>query len=352
MASEQPVAVGIVGLGRSGWGIHAHALQQPSLLGKYRVVAVTDPIVARMDEARAAFGCRTYTSLAPLIADKEVELVVVATLNNQHAGHSINALRAGKHVLCEKPMATSLADADKMVAAAKETGRTLTINHNMRFTPSLLKVREVIQSGVLGEVILIHLNSHSFRRRWDWQTLKQFDGGEMNNNASHSVDAALFLLGDVQPQVTCDLRRTSLCSGDAEDHVKIVLKAPGAPTVDIEVTNACAMPGDAFQVMGTCGGLAGSHSQLRWRFFDPKMLAARPASAEPTPDRGYNSEELPWQEGTWNKGQEGGSGYVPLYDGLYETLRHGKPVAITPESVRRVIAVLEECRRQSPLYAK
>ncbi|MGQ9555024.1 MAG: Gfo/Idh/MocA family protein [Anaerolineae bacterium] len=352
MASEKPIAVGIVGLGRSGWNIHAHALQNPVLTDKYKVVAVTDPITARMDEARATFGCRTYPSLGSLIADKEVELVVVATLNNQHAGHSINALKAGKHVLCEKPMATSLADADKMVATAKESGRILTINHNMRFTPALMKVKEILQSGMLGEIILIHLRSHSFRRRWDWQTLKEFDGGEMNNNASHSVDAALFLLGDVQPQVTCDLRRTLLCSGDAEDHVKIMLKAPGAPTVDIEVTNACAMPSEAFRVMGTCGGLAGSHSQLRWRFFDPKMLPARPVSAEPTPDRSYNSEELPWQEETWERGKEGGSGYVPLYLDLYETLRHGKPLAITPESVRRVIAVLEECRRQSPLYAK
>jgi scyllo-inositol 2-dehydrogenase (NADP+) len=351
MPQESPIKVGIIGLGRAGWGLHAVTMQQPVVAPKYKVVAATDPITQRMEEAQATFGCRTYGSVEALLADKEVELVVVASLNDQHAAHSIAALKAGKDVLCEKPMATSLADADAMLATAKQTGRILTFDHCGRFEPAFQKVREIIASGVLGEVILIHLNSHSFRRRWDWQTLKQFGGGEMNNNASHSVDEALQFMGDIMPKVTCDLRRTPLCAGDAEDHVKIVLTAPGVPTVDIEVSNSVAMREPHFQISGTYGGLSGGHDQLQWRYFDPTKVVERTADPKPTPDRSYNHEDLPWQEESWTAPKLPMASYVGVYLSLYETMRHSAPLAITPESVHRVIAILEECRRQSSLYS-
>lgn len=351
MGNDQPVKVGIAGLGRSGWGIHANAIKHPAVAAKYRIVAVTDPIADRAQEAQATFGCRIHDSFDALIADPEVELVVVATLNSMHAPQSIAALQAGKHVLCEKPMATSLADADRMVQVARDSGRILTINHNMRFVPGFVTMRDVIRSGKLGEILHMQFHSHGFRRRWDWQTLKEFGGGEMNNNASHSVDMALTLLGDVTPQVHSDVRRTPLCAGDADDHVKIMLTAAGAPTVDIMVSNAGSIPGEPWIVLGTQGGLVGSPNKLSWRYFDPTLLPERQPDKEPTPDRSYNREDLPWREETWDRGKDTSPGYDYLYLDLYETLRHGKPPAITPESVRRVVAVLEECRKQSPLYS-
>ena len=352
MANEKPVSVGIIGLGRAGWGIHVATITQPVVAKKFRIVAVSDLIGARMDEAKAAFGCRTYANMDDLLADKEVELVVVATFNNLHVPHSIAALKAGKHVLCEKPMATSLADADRAIQAAKESGKILTYDHQMRFEPAHCKVVEVIQSGKLGEIILMHLSQHMFRRRWDWQTLKQVGGGEMNNNGTHLVDEALQFLGeDVTPKVTSDLRRTPNCAGDADDHVKINLMAPGKPTIDVEVSNSMAMGAPHYQVFGTYGALVGDMDKLTWRFINPASLDERLPDPNPTPDRSYNRYDLPWQEEGWSAGNADQSGYVPLYLSLYETLRHGAPLAITPESVRRNIAVLEECRRQSALYS-
>ena len=350
MSTIEPMNVGVVGLGRAGWGLHVHTMLQAAVSPKFKIVAAADPIKARQEEAANTLGCRTYDDIEPLLGDREVELVVVATFNNLHAPHSIAALKAGKNVLCEKPMATSLADADRMVATAKESGRILTFDHEMRFLPSLLQVKHIIDSGKIGEPLLIHINGHFFRRRWDWQTLKSFGGGEMNNNACHAVDEALFLMGDVEPEVFADVRRTPLIAGDADDHVKIILRARGAPTCDIEITNASAIKNDEWHVMGTRGGIAGSWSELRIRWFNPDMLGPREAVGAPTPDRSYYSEKLPWQEETWNGAGAGTAGYEGVYLSLYETLRHGKPLAITPESVRRVIAVLEECRRQSPVY--
>lgn len=336
------IKVGISGLGRSGWGIHANALEKCSEM--YDVVAVFDPIEERRKEAKERFNCRDYSDFNSFLKDEEIELVVIATPSHLHALQTIEALRAGKNVVCEKPMATSLAEADEMIKTARATGKILTVFQNRRYSPDFLKVKEVIQSGKLGRIVLIKIYSHSFGRRWDWQTLRKFGGGELNNNAVHLIDQAVQLIGedkDIQVMF-CDLQKT-LTLGDAEDHVKIILSAPNS-TVDIEVTRACAYPQNWWLVMGTQGGLTGSNSSLRWKYFDPKLLPPRQVETEPTPDRSYNREEIPWEEEVWNLDNTCKSGEVAFYEALYKTLREGAPLGVTPESVRKVMYLIEKCR--------
>jgi predicted dehydrogenase len=342
-AQGQQVAVGIAGLGRAGWGIHAQAAG--ALGEQFRVAAVCDADPRRQDEAHARFGCRAYGDYQALLRDDEVEVVVVAVPSHLHAEVAIAALRAGKDVLIEKPFATSLADADRIIAAAEETGRLVTGSQNQRYAGDFLKVREVVESGKLGTILQIRIAWHWFRRRWDWQTLRELGGGSLNNDGSHAIDQALLLFGAAQPEVVCRMVRTPLSSGDAEDHVKVILHAPDAPLIDLEFSNAVAYPQEVSLVMGTQGGLAGSHSQLRWRYVEPALLPRRPISRESTPDRSYNREDLPWVEETCDLSRETHDMSVHrLYHDLYATLRQGAPLAITPASVRRQIAVLEECR--------
>ena len=111
-----PIRVGIAGLGRSGWDIHARLLEP--LAEHYTVTAVVDGDPARRDEAVDRFDCAAYATYEDLLADPGVELVVVALPSHFHADAAVAGLAAGKHVVVEKPMATSLADADRMVAAA------------------------------------------------------------------------------------------------------------------------------------------------------------------------------------------------------------------------------------------
>jgi len=281
------VSVGIAGLGRSGWDIHARAFAE--LADKYRVLAVFDPIEERRLEAVHKFGCKAYSDFDQLYGDDEVELAVIATPSYLHAPQTIKALKAGKKVVCEKPMAASLAEADDMIETARSTGNFLTVFQSRRCDPDFRKLREVIESGKLGRIVLVRISSHSFGRRWDWQTLKKFGGGELRNNGSHAIDQALQLFGQEEPRIFCDLQRT-LTLGDAEDHVKIILKGPQLPTIDIEISRACAYPQNRWLVMGTRGGLSGSTSSLKWRYFDPNDLPSRQAVTEPTPDRSYNRE--------------------------------------------------------------
>lgn len=344
-STDQAIRVGIDGLGRAGWQLHCKTLA--AMTDKYKINAVCDPMIERHHEAKERFDCRCFAKFADILEDEEVELVVVAVPSHLHTEHAIRALEAGKHVLVEKPMAPSLADADRMIEAAKRAGRVLTVNQNYRYTPDFVTIQEVIESGKLGRIILIRMAWHAFARRWDWQTIKDLGGGQLNNAGAHTVDRALVLLGDTEPEVFCHAECTPLYAGDAESHAKIILRADRGPVIDIELTNACAYPQKEWLIMGTLGGLSGSSSELRWRYVDPDLLPAREALREPTHGRSYNQEELPWRETVCDLSADPSAGHRKVYLNLYATLRQGKEPAITAESVRRQIAVLERCRECS-----
>ncbi|MCD6232700.1 Gfo/Idh/MocA family oxidoreductase [Candidatus Aerophobetes bacterium] len=336
------IKVGIAGLGRSGWNIHAQLLQ--SLPDMYKIVSVCDPDESRREEAFNKFSCDTYTNFEDFLKNKEVELVIVATPNHLHSTHSIKALEAGKAVVCEKPMATNLDDADNMIRVAKETGSLLTVFQNRRYSPDFLKVRQVIQSGKLGRIVMIKMAYHSFSRRWDWQTLKEFGGGTLNNTGPHPIDQALQLFGEKEPEIFCDLKKT-LTLGDAEDHVKIIMRAQDAPMIDLEITSACAYPQKKWLVMGTQGGLKGTMNTLQWKYFNPEDLPRRKVERRPTPDRSYNQEKIPWKEEFWDIHQDKSPGQLGFYLDLYKTMRKGASLSITPESARRVMWVIEKCHQ-------
>lgn len=356
--ADHPIGVGIIGLGRSGWSIHAQAIK--TMQDRFRVVAVTDALAERAQQSAAELGCRRHESIDALLADPEVELVIVSTFNYLHATHAIQALRAGKHVLCEKPFGLTVADVDAMTAAAQTAGRLVAPFQQRRYEPDFRKIKEVIDSGVLGEVVHIRLAWHGFGRRWDWQTARAFGGGNLNNNGPHPLDHAMVLFGEGEPQVWAQAG-TYLCSGDAEDHLKVILYGPGHPTVEIELTSIWAFAQERWVVAGTRGGLHGSERRLEWKWVDFGALAERPLDVSPTPDRSYNSEKLEWQTATWEPGgqvQAGGAGAPPpvdsvqaFYDDFHRALCQGAALVITPAAVRRRVAVMEKIRQFTGIAA-
>jgi predicted dehydrogenase len=312
------------------------------------VVAVADPLLARCEEAVAAFDCQAYDDYTALLGDPRVELMVVALPTHLHVEATVAALQAGKHTVCEKPMAPSLAGADAMLDVADGAEPVLTIFQNRRYVPDFLKVCQVIASGVLGRIVQVTIAPCRFGRRWDWQTLRRYGGGTLNNTAVHFIDQAMILFGDGEPEVFCRMER-ALTLGDADDHVKLVLRGEGAPLIDVEVSSSAAYPPPLWRVWGTQGGLQGTATHLTWKTINPDALPPREVDPRPTPDRSYNREELAWTEHDWDVAEYDGPGQRGFYLDLYQTLRHGEPLAVTPASARRVISVLEACREQSPV---
>ncbi|MFW6597512.1 Gfo/Idh/MocA family protein [Propionibacteriaceae bacterium Y2011] len=339
------VRVGILGLGRSGWGIHAAGMAE--VADQYQVVAVADAMPDRLEEAKEKFGCDTYTTPEELIADADVELIIVATPSHTHVPLGLAAIEAGRNVVIEKPMATTLAEVDQLTAAAEKAGVVVTAFQNQRLDPSFLAVKEVFDSGRLGEIILVRRTVHRFARRADWQTLRSMGGGELPNTALHFLDQLMTLLDpDTDIDVLGDLRRTN-SAGDAEDHVKITLRPAEGPVLDLESSGAITFPQDSWYVVGTTGGIIGSPSELQVKWVDLSKMPAIEADASTPEGRKYGAkEEFDWQTETIavpppnQRTQQ-------YYSKLYDTLRNGADLFVTPASVRKVVEVMESAREMA-----
>jgi len=348
--------VGIIGQGRSGRNIHGqYLIQAPE---KYRIVCVADLLGERRQRAEAEYGCETYSDYREMLKRDDLDLIVNSTPSHLHVPVTRDILNAGINALCEKPLARSPEEVDMLIDTARKSGKVLAIFQQSRFAPYFRKVREVIDSGVLGRIIQISIRFNGFSRRWDWQTLKEYNGGSLLNTGPHPLDQALQLFGtDKMPQVTCVMDRVNTW-GDAEDYVKVLLRGPGRPLIDLEISSCCAYPSFTYSLQAANGGLKGSMNHIEWRYFIPDEAPEQHLIRSPLSDANgmpcYCSEELKWYEDSWDMPEQRGlfdtmSGL--LYDMLYETLVNGKPLEITPQQVRQQIAVIEECHRQSSIYS-
>ena len=192
--ANQPLRLGAAGLGR------AFTLMLPTLKAHSRVklVAASDPRTEARQQFERDFGGRAYESVAALCRAPDVDAVYLATPHEFHAEHVVAAARAGKHVLVEKPMATTLAECEAMVSAARASGITLVVGHGHSFNAPVLRARELIADGKLGSVRMITaINYTDFlyrpRRPEELDTSK--GGGVVFSQGAHQVDIVRLLAG-------------------------------------------------------------------------------------------------------------------------------------------------------------
>ncbi|MBQ7179356.1 MAG: Gfo/Idh/MocA family oxidoreductase [Victivallales bacterium] len=346
---DKKIRVGIIGQGRSGRNIHVAALRRPLMREKFEIAAVTDLIPERCNETKAEFpACTVYPDYKAMLQDKSLELIVNASFSYMHVPISIEALKAGFHVLSEKPLAGCVADVDAVGAAAKEAGRVFAVFQEARFDSTFNKVMEICNSGVLGRIVMARFTRNNFARRWDWQTLREYTGGAFLNTGSHSLDQALKLFGDVMPdKMLCSIQRVN-SFGTAEDHIKLLFTKPGHPTIDYEVTSCAVFSPPRYQIYGEFGGLTANPGTIEWKYYKPEEAAPQHLIKEPLPERKYCSEKLEWFENSWKDTGSRGADWMgeKLYMNLYDAIRNGAPLVVRLEDVRRQIAIIEECIKQ------
>ena len=360
------VRVAIIGQGRSGRDIHGSYLKTDK---RFQIMAAVDFLEERRKRAAEEYHCDVYADYHDLFKRHDLDLIVNATYSHMHTPVSLEILKAGYNVLCEKPLAPKVKQVDQLIAAARKCGKVFAIYQQSRFAPYFTQVQKVIQSGVLGRIVQISIAFNGFSRRWDWQTLQERNGGNLANTGPHPLDQALQLFGEGMPNVTCFMDHTDNSFGDAEDHVKLILSGRGHPTIDLEVSSCCAYPCFVYNVYGTRGGMKGTQSGMEWKYFKlgeaPKQKLIKDPLCKPDRTPAYPHEELTWHTGSWpvadTKSKQAGYSAATaasqdmtaiFYTMLYNTLTRGTPLKITPEQVRRQIAVIEKCRRQNPQIYK
>jgi len=201
---DRVVNVGIIGCGGIANGKHMPSL---SKIPNVRMVAFCDIIPERAEEAKQKYGtpdAKTYVDYKELLSDPSIEVVHVLTPNREHADITVDALYAGKHVMCEKPMAKTAADAERMYNAAKETGKKLTIGYQHRQKAQSIFAKQYVELGALGEIY--YANCYAVRRRGtpNWGVFlneEEQGGGPIIDIATHSLDLTLYLMNNYEPEL-------------------------------------------------------------------------------------------------------------------------------------------------------
>lgn len=191
------VKFGIVGCGRIA---QRHA-KWASAYGSLN--AVCDIDVEKAHVLAEEYDCAEYHSVAHLIEDgPDVDCLAVCTPNGLHAEQTIRLLCAGYHVLCEKPMALDVHDAEEMIKAAEASNRRLFIVKQNRYNPPVVKLKQAIEEGHFGRLLSVQLNCFWNRGpdyyRDTWKGSRELDGGTLYTQFSHFIDLLYWMIGDVQ----------------------------------------------------------------------------------------------------------------------------------------------------------
>lgn len=203
--------IGIIGCGKVAQVRH---IPEYAANPDAELAAYFDINAERAKELAREYGGKVFASWESLIEDKSIDAVSVCTTNVTHAEIAVAAMRAGKHVLCEKPMATTLADCERMAATAKQTGRFLMIGQNQRLTKAHRRARTILQSGLIGEIVSFRtVFGHGGPETWSvdpgadtWFFDRSLAAmGVMADLGIHKTDLLHFLTGQVIVETTARL---------------------------------------------------------------------------------------------------------------------------------------------------
>jgi scyllo-inositol 2-dehydrogenase (NADP+) len=356
----KPIRVGVVGLGRAGWSMQCDELDRyPEM---FEVVAGCDTIKLRRDNFTARYHQPAYASIGKLIADPNVEMVSIATRWCDHFAHAKAALEAGKDVFLEKPITTTYEDACKLrrIARRKTTGN-LYIRHNRRFEAGFMQIREILKSGLIGDVFQIKLRRLDYQFRGDWQTLRRYGGGQLLNWGPHIIDHALQFMGGRFKRVVGDLKCIAAV-GDAEDHVKLGILGHDGLLVDLEISGGAALGEPMYHIFGTKGALTAGDDYIRLKYLDPKVKLTKIAADAGTPgSEGHpprpnhvqvqtgdhkETKDVRWVEET----RKIAPAPTDIWQELFAAVRQGKTFPVDLDDAVEVMRVVYEAKCSSEFY--
>jgi 1,5-anhydro-D-fructose reductase (1,5-anhydro-D-mannitol-forming) len=202
-------------------------------------------------------GALVFTNLVEALRDPQIDAVYVASPVAMHAEQTIASLRADKHVLCEKPVALNFPQAESMVAAARQADRLLGIAYYRRLYPKLIRARQLIAEGAIGQPVLVEANYHGWLESPDRGWLKDpalGGGGPLYDVGSHRIDACNFLFG--RPLRATGLLSNALHELAVEDSATVLGEYAGGIHAVVDVRWNSRVARDQFRIIGTDGEIS------------------------------------------------------------------------------------------------
>lgn len=254
--TQRAVRFGILGCGMIA-NFHADALAQ---LADARLAGVADAMPASTEKFAESRKIKAYADYNAMLADPEIDAICICTPSGFHFENALQALKAKKHVVLEKPMAFTEAEAEQLEEAAAKSGCVLTVISQLRFSEDIRKVKSLVESGAFGKLIFCDLymkywRSPEYFASSSWKGTRRFDGGgALMNQGIHGVDLLLYLAGNAK--VVYAKNRTCYHNIEVEDASVAMLEFENGATGVIEAST-CAYPGfeRRIEIVGTEGSV-------------------------------------------------------------------------------------------------
>lgn len=362
--------IGIIGCG--GIANQKHLPSLKANADKADMVAFCDIIVSRAQEAAAKYGvpgAKVYEDYKELLKDPEIDLVHVLTPNVAHCPITVDAFAAGKHVMCEKPMAATTSDAQKMLDAWKKSGKKFTIGYQNRFRPEVQALHKSCEKGELGEIYYAEANA--IRRRavptWGVFPNKALQGGgPLIDIGTHALDMTLWMMDNYKPvSVTGSVfyklgHLQQATEGNAfgpwdpetyevEDSAFGFVKMENGATINVRASWALNMMESREASTTLCGTLAGAEIRSGMSYKEDELYYNRGHNGQLTDEKacaggnvayfeGYSSEPgvqeaKQWLEAVLNDTEplvkpEQAFTVTRILDAIYESARTGKEILL------------------------
>ncbi len=242
--------LGIIGFG----GMGRHHFDQLQKFGRLTVKGAYD-ISPTACEAAAARGVCVYSSLEDILGDDELDMILISATNDVHKSLSIAAMRAGKNVICEKPVTMNSEDLEEIMAVAKETGKVFTVNQNRRTNGDFVLVKRALENRIIGKPLVIESRVEGSRGMpTGWRTLKAYGGGMMLDWGVHLIDQLLYMIGDEKvTQVYCKM--LSIQYPEVDDNFHLMITFESGLVAIVEVGTNHYVPHPRWYVMAEEGTL-------------------------------------------------------------------------------------------------
>ena len=317
------VGVGLIGYGAIAQAHAASITATPGL----RLAGICDVSDERRQTAAREWSVRTHARVEDLLEDPEVGLVVVGTPPSIHSDSVMAALRAGKHVVCEKPFALRTEEVDRMIDAAAARDLVLTVFQSRRWDPDYLALRDVVRSGRIGEAFYMEsfIGGHDHPCDF-WHSHEPISGGTIYDWGSHYFDWILQLFPNPVRTVSAHAHKLVWHDVTNSDQVRVDLTFAGGAQASFLQSDIAAARKPKWYVLGTHGAVVGDwQAEAVPADFPARVKVFRPTA-------GGSNEELLALAPRDDHG---------FYRNLADHLAWDEALAVTPEQARRTVAVME-----------
>ncbi|MEZ4970027.1 MAG: Gfo/Idh/MocA family oxidoreductase [Flavobacteriaceae bacterium] len=336
--SRKIIKTGILSYGMSGTLFHAPFLNEHP---GFRLTAVVER--SKKIAGKRYPNIKSYNTVDQLIADKDIDLIVVNTPNYTHFEFALKSLRAGKHVLVEKPFCVESAEAKELFAEAKKLNRCILPYQNRRYDSDFLAVKQVLESGKLGAIVEVHMRYDRYRHHIGPKIAKETPvpgSGLMYDLAPHLLDAAIALFG--YPLQWSKYTGQFRPNTQVDDYAHIHLVYPKGVQVFVTMSMLVVQPQAAFVLNGTKGTFVKQRTDIQEQQLLEGMCPGDPLFGKEDTDK-YGV--LTTIDGNGERHQEKikslRSSYINLFEDVYRSIAEEIPYPVTEKDIVRQLEILE-----------